>query len=67
MAFEEDTYTEMFKALKHPIRRTILNMVEGSPSTYTEILNALKVETGLLNYHLESLRSLITKNEEGRY
>jgi len=67
MDFEEDTYTAIFSALKHPIRRKILRMLEEAPATYTEMMNALGVETGLLNYHLESLSALLAKNNEGRY
>jgi len=64
---EEDTYTAVFSALKHPARRRMLRMLGEAPTTYTEILNGLGVETGLLNFHLESLRELITKGEDGRY
>lgn len=67
MVFEEDTYTAIFSALKHPIRRKILRMLEVEPATYTEMMNALGIETGLLNYHLESLSALLAKNDEGRY
>ena len=67
MDFEEDTYTAIFSALKHPIRRKILRMLEVEPATYTEMMNALGIETGLLNYHLESLSALLAKNDEGRY
>ncbi|MCW4036628.1 MAG: winged helix-turn-helix domain-containing protein [Candidatus Bathyarchaeota archaeon] len=67
MDFEEDTYTAIFSALKHPIRRKILRMLEMAPATYTEMMNALGIETGLLNYHLESLSALLAKNDEGKY
>ena len=67
MDFEEDTYTAIFSALKHPIRRKILRMLEVEPATYTEMMNALGIETGLLNYHLESLSALLAKNDEGKY
>ena len=67
MDFEEDIYSSIFLALKHPVRRKVLRMLDESPATYTEILNGLRVETGFLNYHLESLGALIAKNEEGEY
>jgi DNA-binding transcriptional ArsR family regulator len=67
MGYEEDTYTAVFSALKHPARRMMLRMLGEAPSTYTEILNALGVETGLLNFHLESLGELVAKGEDGRY
>ena len=67
MGFEEDTYNAIFSALKHPIRRKILRMLGEAPATYTEIMNVLGIETGLLNYHLESLSTLLAKNDEGKY
>ncbi len=67
MSLEEDVYTEIFSALKHPIRRRILKMLESEPHTYTALLNGLGIDTGLLNYHLDSLGSLIRKDEEGMY
>jgi len=67
MDFEEDTYSSIFLALKHPVRRKILNMLNEDPATYTQILSKLKVETGFLNYHLESLNGLVTKNEHDKY
>lgn len=42
-------------------------MLDQSPSTYTEILNGLGIEKGLLNYHLDGLKELITKREDGKY
>lgn len=67
MEFEEDLYTEIFSALKHPIRRRILRSLERNRRTYTEMLNDLGVDTGLLNYHLDHLGTLIRKDEDGRY
>lgn len=67
MDFEEDTYSSIFLALKHPVRRKILNMLNEDPATYTQILSKLKVGTGFLNYHLESLNGLVTKNEHDKY
>jgi len=67
MEFEEDLYTEIFSALKHPIRRRILRSLEPNRRTYTELLNDLGVDTGLLNYHLDHLGSLIRKADDGRY
>jgi DNA-binding transcriptional ArsR family regulator len=67
MSLEEDVYTEIFSALRHPIRRRILKTLESKPQTYTELLKSLGIETGLLNYHLENLGSLIGKREDGKY
>ncbi len=67
MSEEDDTYSSMFTALKHPIRRKILRVINQKPSTYTEILNQLGVDNGLLNYHLDNMKDLTTKDEKGRY
>lgn len=67
MSEEDDTYSTIFTALKHPIRRKILRRLQSSPATYTELLNELTIENGLLNYHLESVKELLTKQEDGRY
>jgi hypothetical protein len=64
---EDDTYSTMFNALKHPIRRKILRIINESPVTYTEILSQLGIDNGLLNYHLENMKDLIAKREDGGY
>ncbi|MGD0805234.1 MAG: winged helix-turn-helix domain-containing protein [Candidatus Bathyarchaeia archaeon] len=64
---EDDTYSTIFTALKHPIRRKILRILNQQPTTYTEILNQLNIENGLLNYHLDNMKDLITKGEDGKY
>jgi DNA-binding transcriptional ArsR family regulator len=61
---EEDTYTVIFSSLKHPIRRKILRILNESSLTYTELLKSLGVETGVLNYHLDSLRELLMKSDD---
>jgi len=67
MDFEEDTYSTIFNALKHPIRRRILRIINEGPSTYTKIQIQLNIDNGLLNYHLENMRSLLFKEENGDY
>ena len=67
MGMEEDTYSSIFQALKHPIRRRILRMLNDNPMTYTEVLNELGIDNGLLNYHLENLQELLAKGEDEKY
>jgi hypothetical protein len=67
MSAEDDTYSTIFTALKHPIRRNILRRLSISSVSYTELLNELGIENGLLNYHIESLHELIRKREDGTY
>jgi hypothetical protein len=42
-------------------------MLKEHPMTYTEILNELGIENGLLNYHLENLVELLAKGEDDKY
>jgi hypothetical protein len=67
MSTEEDTYNIIFKAMQHPIRRRILRTLSEAPSTYTEIQKTLNIDNGLLNYHLDNMKDLITKNDEEKY
>lgn len=67
MSTEEDTYNIIFKAMQHPIRRRILRNLNENPITYTEIQRDLNIDNGLLNYHLDAMNSLITKNNEEKY
>jgi DNA-binding transcriptional ArsR family regulator len=64
---EEDTYSIIFSALKHPSRRKIIRILGEGSNTYTMLQNKLGVETGFLNYYLDSLSGLVMKDEEGRY
>ena len=67
MSAEDDTYSTIFTTLKHPIRRRILRILDQNPTTYTDIQRQLQIDNGLLNYHLENMKELITKGEDGRY
>lgn len=59
----------VFQALSHPIRRTILKIIASRPEgvPYTELIMELGLSTGKLNYHLEQLAGLITKNDARYY
>jgi DNA-binding transcriptional ArsR family regulator len=63
---DEETYSVIFSALKHPIRRKIMRMLNTEQLTYTQILTNLDIDTGHLNYHLEKMGELLAKTE-GRY
>lgn len=63
----DETYSVIYAALKHPIRRKILRLLKEEELTYTQILNKLDVDTGHLNYYLDSLGELVAKTSEGKY
>jgi DNA-binding transcriptional ArsR family regulator len=64
-----DDYDRIFAALKHPIRRQILLLLEEKgEATFTEIQKAVGVnDTGLLSYHLKELGILLEQSERGKY
>lgn len=64
---DNETYSVIYAALKHPARRRILRMLNEKEYTYTEILNTLGLDTGHLNFYLEGLGELVTKTGEGKY
>lgn len=63
----DETYSVIYSALKHPVRRKILRMLKKEELTYTQILNKLDIDTGHLNYYLESLGELLAKTSKGKY
>jgi DNA-binding transcriptional ArsR family regulator len=69
--FEQEDQVEnvVFQALAHPMRRTILKIVASNSEgvSYTELISELGLSTGKLNYHLEQLGGLTTKNDKRRY
>ena len=64
---EEDTYSIMFTALRHPARRTILKMLSEKSMTFSQMLNKLGIPGSQLTYHLENLVEFIVKVETGKY
>jgi len=63
----EETYSLIYSSLKHPIRRKILRMLEEQELSFSEILEALEIDSGHLSYHLENLGDLVTHAAEGKY
>ena len=64
---KKDSSVNFFGILSHGIRVRILEMLfEKTELTYTEILNALGISDGKLNFHLRKMQDLIM-SEEGKY
>jgi DNA-binding transcriptional ArsR family regulator len=64
---EEETYSVIFRALKHPVRRRIMKTLSHRRMNYMDLARDLSIETGHLNYHLDSLSHLVSKDDEGKY
>ena len=66
---EPNEYDAIFAALKHPLRRRILLLLdEKGEISFTDIQKAMGVEdTGLMSYHLKELELLVSQSTRGRY
>ena len=66
---ETDEYDAIFAALKHPVRRQILLLLEQKGEvSFTDIQNAVGIsDTGLMSYHLKELAPLVEQSERGKY
>lgn len=64
---EGETYSLIFKSLKHPLRRKILRILKDKQLSFTEILNVVQIDSGHLSYHLENLGELIRRSAGGKY
>jgi len=66
---EPNEYDAIFAALKHPLRRRILLLLdEKGEVSFTDIQKAMGVDdTGLMSYHLKELALLISQSTRGKY
>lgn len=64
-----DEYDAIFAALKHPVRRRILLLLDAKVEvSFTDIQKAVDVEdTGLMSYHLKELALLVDQSARGKY
>lgn len=65
--FEEETYSTVFTALRHPVRRRILRTLAQSSRSFTDLQNSFNVNSAVLTYHLDAMKDLICKTEDGKY
>ncbi|TFH12056.1 ArsR family transcriptional regulator [Candidatus Bathyarchaeota archaeon] len=56
-----------YKALDHPIRRKIVQLLADEPQTYSQLLQKLEIESGHLAYHIRNLGEMLEKDESGNY
>jgi len=64
---EEETYSLILTALKHPLRRKIIRMLSNKPLSFSEILESLAIDSGHLNYHIKNLGDIVTRIKDGKY
>jgi DNA-binding transcriptional ArsR family regulator len=62
------TEAELFEALGHPTRITILELLNKEPMSFSALKNVLGIESsGHLSFHLGKLSRLVKTDADGRY
>ena len=68
MAVNQENVSKVLSVLSHPLRREILlDLSNNGESTFTDLLNLLKVDTGKLSFHLRALSPFIEQTPNGKY
>ncbi|MHA2602146.1 MAG: ArsR/SmtB family transcription factor [Candidatus Thorarchaeota archaeon SMTZ1-83] len=59
---------EVFDAISHPMRVEILRELAKGPRGFADLKRKLKIDSsGLLDFHLKKMSSIVTTNAEGLY
>ena len=68
MAVDEDNVSRILSVLSHTLRRQILRFVnEKQECSFTDLMNALNVDTGKLSFHIKSLEAFLEQTPTGKY
>ncbi len=68
MTTDEDSVSKILSVIAHPLRREILNLVSDKGEvSFTDMLNALQVDTGKLSFHLRNLTAFVEQTPSGKY
>ncbi len=68
MAVDQDNVSRILSVLSHPLRREILfNLSEKGVCSFTDLMNALNIDTGKLSFHIRSLTAFIEQTPTGKY
>lgn len=65
---DQENVTRVLSALSHPLRRQILQYLsEKEECSFTDLMNALKVDTGKLSFHIKNLEAFLEHTPAGKY
>ncbi len=68
MSVDQGNVSKILSVLSHPLRREILlDLSNKGESSFTDLLNLLKVDTGKLSFHLRTLAPFIEQTPAGKY
>jgi uncharacterized RDD family membrane protein YckC/DNA-binding HxlR family transcriptional regulator len=64
----EASVSKVLSVLSHPLRREVLYMLhEKGECSFTDLLNALNIDTGKLSFHLRTLSTFMEQTPTGKY
>jgi uncharacterized RDD family membrane protein YckC/DNA-binding transcriptional ArsR family regulator len=68
MATDQDNVSKILAALSNPLRREILlYLSDKEECTFTDLMNALRVDTGKLSFHIHNLEAFLDQTPTGKY
>jgi uncharacterized RDD family membrane protein YckC/DNA-binding transcriptional ArsR family regulator len=68
LAVDEDSVSKILSTIAHPLRRDILTLIsEKGECSFTDLLNALQIDTGKLSFHLRTLSPFLEQTSTGKY
>jgi len=68
MAVSQENVTKILSTLSHPLRREILLCLsEKGECSFTDLMNALGIDTGKLSFHIRGLEAFLEQASNGKY
>jgi uncharacterized RDD family membrane protein YckC len=68
MAVDQESVTRILSSLSHPTRRGIILILnEKGECSFTDLMNALSIDTGKLSFHIRNLAGLVEQSSSGKY
>lgn len=68
MAVDQKSVSRILSVLSHPLRREILlYLSEKEECSFTDLTNALGVDTGKLSFHIRNLEAFLERTPTGKY
>ena len=68
MTVVQDNVSKLLSTLAHPLRREILSYIgKNGEQRFTDLMNALNIDTGKMSFHMRHLQELLDQDPTGKY
>ena len=68
MAADEKNVSKLFSILSNKLRRDILTLLyEKKEQSFSDLMNALDIDTGKMSFHLRNLKLFLEQTSSGKY